>query len=184
MGKWINRGLKSLIHNHSSVVHLKRQGTGSINSSTKTQNLKFSVFLKTKSLEDDLQDSLAIKWKHVISLEIHIYLSSSSWESSWGNRLFIIACRISCLWFASGGCSSTQHWNMWHPLDVSSEGCNESWDLLVAMTTTLLLWSISALTRSLITGEWKKKKSFMLSTWKGQQTHGEIFMDIRWIKQI
>ena len=154
MGKWINRVLISLIHNYSSVVHLKRQGTGSINSSTKTQNLKFSVLLKTKSLKDDLRDCMAIKWKHVISLEIHIYLSSSSW----GNRLFIIACRISCLWFASGGCSSTQHWNMWHPLEVSSEGCNESWDLLVAMTTTLLLWPISALTRSLNTGEWKTKK--------------------------
>ena len=73
MGKWINRGLKSLIHNYSSVIHLKRQGTRSINSSTKTQNLKFSVFLKTKSLEDGLRDSIAIKWKHVISLEIHIY---------------------------------------------------------------------------------------------------------------
>ncbi len=82
-----------------------------------------------------------------------LYLSSNPSGSCRGNLLFNIAHRICFLWSLSGGWSSAQHWKTWQPLDVISEGCNESHDLLVAMTTTLLLLSISVVIRSLNAGK-------------------------------
>ena len=83
------------------------------------------------------------------------HLNSTSHESVLENLVFIIAHKISFLWLASGGWSSTQQQKIWQPLDVNSEGCKESWDLLVAMTAILLLFLISVATSSLNTVKWK-----------------------------
>ena len=93
---------------------------------------------------------------HSRKLSFNLDLSSNLSQSRWRNSLAIIADRICCLWSASGGWSSARHWNTWHPRDVSNDGCKESCDLLVAMTTILLLLLISVLIRSLNTAEWKK----------------------------